>query len=181
MALKATICKAQLQVTDLDRDYYQAHALTIARHPSENDARMMFRVVAFALSASDTLEFTRGISTEDEPDIWQKNLRGEIELWIELGEPDEKRLRKACGRSRRVILYTYKDRSAAVWWAQAGPKLERFNNLSVVHLAADHAALEQLADRNMELQCTVQDGNIWLSSDRADTEIQARIMKEAAG
>lgn len=178
MALKATICKAELQVTDLDREYYQAHSLTIAQHPSETHERMMLRILAFALNASEALSFTRGISTDDEPDIWQKNLSGEIEVWIDLGQPDDKRVRKACGRAHQVIIYTYKNRSANIWWDQARDRLARFNNLAVVHLnVAEHTALEEMAARNMLLQCTVQDGTIWLSDETHNIEIEAAVWK----
>ena len=172
MALKSTIFKIDLQVTDLDRNYYQSHSLTVARHPSENDERMMFRILAYALNASDRLTFTRGISTDNEPDIWQKELDDEIALWIDLGQPDEKRIRKACGRADRVVIYTYKERSAAVWWEQIKSKLSRFGNLVVVHLkAADPVALENMASRNMQLQCTIQEGKVWLSDQQGSQEI----------
>lgn len=178
MALKATICKAEIQITDLDREYYQSHTLTIAKHPSETDERMLFRILAFALSASETLSFTRGISTDDEPDIWQKNLSGEIELWVDLGQPDEKRVRKACGRAGRVIIYTYKTRSAELWWTQAQSRLARFDNLAVIHLnVGDHAALEQMAARNMQLQCTIQDGTMWLTNETQSIEIDTSAWK----
>lgn len=178
MALKATICKAELQITDMDRDYYQAHSLTIAQHPSETDERMMLRVLAFALNASDTLSFTKGISTDDEPDIWQKSLSDEIELWIDLGQPDEKRVRKACGRARRVIIYTYKSRSANIWWNQAQSRLARFDNLAVVHLnVKEQAALEKMVARNMQFQCTIQDGTIWLSDETQNVEIETLVWK----
>lgn len=164
MAIKATICKAALNVADMDRHYYADHELTLARHPSENDERMMVRLLAFTLHAGETLRFTRGISTEDEPDLWQKNLHDEIELWIELGQPDERRLRKACGRAQRVIIYSYQPRSAPLWWQQIAAKLERFENLSVYHLPGDSAAqLATMAARNMSLQCTIQDSSAWLS------------------
>ena len=178
MALKATICKAEIQITDLDREYYQAHSLTIAQHPSETDERMMLRMLAFTLNASETLSFTRGISTDDEPDIWQKNLSDEIELWIDLGQPDEKRVRKACGRARRVIIYTYKKRSANIWWDQVQSKLARFDNLAVLHLnVTEQAALEKMAARNMQLQCTIQDGTIWLSDETQNVEIETAVWK----
>jgi uncharacterized protein YaeQ len=178
MALKATICKVEIQITDLDREYYQAHSLTIAQHPSETEERMLLRILAFALNASATLSFTRGISTDDEPDIWQKNLSDEIELWIDLGQPDDKRVRKACGRADQVIIYTYKNRSANIWWAQAQSKLARFNNLAVVHLhVTENAALEQMAARNMQLQCTIQDGTIWLSDETHNIEIETAVWK----
>jgi uncharacterized protein YaeQ len=165
MAIKATIFKAQLNIADMDRHYYGDHTLTIARHPSENDERMMVRLLAFALNASESLAFTRGISSDDEPDLWQKNLNDEIELWIELGQPEEKRIRKACARATQVIIYTYQPRSAPIWWQQLADKLERFDNLSVYHLPEDSASqLAALAARSMQLQCTIQDGSAWFSS-----------------
>ena len=106
MALKATIFKADLQIADMDRHYYGDHALTIARHPSETDERMMVRLLAFALHAHDMLAFGRGLSADDEPDLWQKDLTGAIDLWIDVGQPDEKRMLKACGRSSRVVVYS---------------------------------------------------------------------------
>jgi uncharacterized protein YaeQ len=164
MAIKATIFKAQLNIADMDRSYYGDHTLTLARHPSENDERMMVRLLAFALNASETLAFTRGISTDDEPDLWQKNLNDEIELWIELGQPDEKRIRKACARATQVIIYTYQPRSAPLWWQQLEGKMERFDNLRVYHLPDDSASqLAALAARTMQLQCTIQDGVAWFS------------------
>ncbi|TNE76492.1 MAG: YaeQ family protein, partial [Gammaproteobacteria bacterium] len=129
MALKATVFKAELAVSDMDRGYYQSHALTIARHPSETDERMMVRLLAFALNASEDLQFTRGLSTDDEPDLWQKNLQGDITLWIEVGLPDERRIRKACNRAEQVIIYAYGARTAPVWWNNIRDALTRFDNL----------------------------------------------------
>lgn len=163
MALKATIFKAQLQIADIERHYYQDHTLTIARHPSETDERMMVRVLVFALHAHDRLQLTKGISADDEPDLWQKSLTDDIELWIDLGQPDEKRIRKACGRARRVFIYTYAQRGARVWWQQIAEQLQRFDNLSVFNIPdAAVAELARLAQRTMQLQCTIQEGQIWL-------------------
>ena len=116
MALKSTIFKAELSVADIDRGYYGDHALTIARHPSETDERMMVRLLAFALHADDALTFGRGLSSEDEPDLSRRDLTGTIELWIDVGLPDERDLRKACGRSREVHVYAYGGRACALWW-----------------------------------------------------------------
>lgn len=178
MALKATIFKATLQIADMDRSYYHSHNLTIARHPSENDERMMLRILAFALHASDTLEFTKGLSTENEPDLWQKNLQNEIELWIELGQPDEKRLRKASARASQVYIYTYNERSATVWWQQIQGKLARFENLSVISIADDMVkSLADLSKRTMQLQCTIQDGQIWFGDENQTVAIELRTLK----
>jgi uncharacterized protein YaeQ len=172
MALKATVFKAQLQISDLDRHYYETHALTIARHPSESDERMMVRVLAFALFADQALNFTRGLSEDEEPDLWQHALTGEIDRWIELGQPDERRIRKACGRARAVVVVSYGGRSADIWWQQNADKLERLSNLSVIDIPADQvAALTGLVERGMDLQCTLDGGHIWIGSPSASVEV----------
>ena len=167
MALSATICKADLNIVDMDRHYYQQHSLTVAQHPSENDERLMIRLLAFALHADEFLSFTKGISTDDEPDLWQKSLSGEIELWIELGLPSEKRLKKACGRAQQVILYTYGTGSAEQWWKQIQPQVSRFKNLSVRHL--DSSITRELASgmrRNLDIQVSIQDSEVTWDSDQ---------------
>jgi len=176
MALKATVYKAELNVADMDRDYYGTHALSIAQHPSETLQRMMLRVAAFAINASDRLEFGRGISTDDEPDIWLKSLSGEIEHWIELGQPDEKRIRKACGRAALVSIYTYTDNAARIWWDGSRGKLERFSNLQVFNVPdAGSKELETLVDRTMKLSCNIQDKEVWLSNGaRSATVVPSR-------
>lgn len=161
MALKATIFKVTLHIADMDRQYYEDHSLTLARHPSETDERMMIRLLAFALNASDTLEFTKGLSTDDEPELWAKTLTDDIALWIDLGLPDEDRLRKACNRSEQVVLYTYGGRAVPVWWDKHHGKLARFDNLQVIDLPAeDTAELANMAQRSMELQVNIQDGEV---------------------
>ena len=163
MALKATIYKAELQIADMDRNYYETHLLTLARHPSETDERMMIRLLAFAINASEALTFTKGLFDTEEPDLWQKDLTGAIELWVEVGQPDEKRLMKACGRSQKVVVYPYAATSH-IWYKQIANKLERARNLTVINIPADASAqLQALANRNMQLQCTIQDGQIYLT------------------
>ena len=164
MALKATICRAELHIADMERGYYQDHALTIARHPSETEERMMVRLLAFALNADDTLVFGAGLSTDDEPDLWRKDLTGNIETWIDVGLPNEKRIRKACGRAGNVFVYSYGGRAAQLWWAGVSDKLDRLNKLTVIELPqAGTRALTELAARNMDLQVTIQDGQIWVA------------------
>ncbi len=165
MALKATIYKAELALADIDHNRYGDHSLTIARHPSETDERMMVRLLAFALHAGERLAFGRGLSAEDEPDLWQKDLTGAILLWIDVGLPDERSLRRACGRAARVLVYSYGGRVADLWWEQNGDKLQRCDNLTVVNLPLESSrALAGLARRNMELNCTIQEGQLWLAS-----------------
>jgi uncharacterized protein YaeQ len=166
VALKATIFKAELQVSDLDRGHFATHALTLARHPSETDERMMVRLLAFALNADEALEFGRGLSAEDEPDLVLRDLTGAIQLWIEVGLPDERVVRKASGRARQVKVYTYGGRSADLWWEQNAPLLARLPNLTVVDVPDDIAtAIEALAERTMRLDCTIQEGQVWLSGE----------------
>ncbi|MGD9168531.1 MAG: YaeQ family protein [Candidatus Thiodiazotropha sp.] len=175
MALKATIFKAELQVSDMERGHYQTYDLTLARHPSETDERLMVRLLAFALNADEALSFTKGLSTEDEPELWLKSLSGEIELWIELGQLDEKRLRRACGLAKQVIVYLYAERSAAVWWSQQQEMVRRFSNLRLVMLSVvGDTRLQSLTQRNMSLHVTVQDGQIWLSDNNQTVSIEVQ-------
>lgn len=169
MAIGATIYKADIAISDIDRNYYQSHQLTIALHPSETVQRMMLRLTAFILNAHEDLKFTKGISTDDEPDIWIKDLQENIKLWIDLGQPDEKRLGKACKKADKVIVYTYNQRSAEIWYKQQSAILERFNNIKIVHLQAEN--IELLANRNMQLNATVQDGILYLSDQNTAIEI----------
>ena len=166
MALKATIFRAELQVSDLDRGHFGTHSLTLARHPSETDERMMVRLLAFALDADEALEFGRGLSAEDEPDLVRRDLTGVIELWVDVGLPDERELRKACGRARAVKVYTYGWRSAELWWSQNSAALARLSNLTVIDVPEETAAaLEALAARTMRIDCTIQEGQVWLSGE----------------
>jgi uncharacterized protein YaeQ len=173
MALKATIFKLTLNIADMDRHYYDEHALTLARHPSETVERLMVRIVAFALNASSALEFTRGLSTDDEPELWQKSLSDDIELWIELGLPDESRIRKACNRAARVRVYAYGGRGVTLWWRKNKDKLSRFDNLEIINLPeAGTQALASMAQRAMVLQCTIQDGQVGIGDDQAHQMIE---------
>jgi uncharacterized protein YaeQ len=177
MALKSTIYKADLQIADMDRHYYQDHALTLARHPSETEERLMIRLLAFIRHADAALSFGKGLSDVDEPDLWRKDLTGAIEQWIDVGQPDERRMLKACGRSAEVIVYSYGSTSA-VWWSQMGSRVERSRNLKVYQIAAGtSAALAALAQRGMQLQCTVQDGDIWISSAEGTVQVQFTALK----
>lgn len=164
MALSATIYKANISVSNMDQDYYARHHLTLARHPSETLERLMLRLSAFALHASETLHFSRGLSANEEPELLKKNNTEDIELWVELGEPDEKRLKKACSRSELVVLYSYGGRASEVWWRQIKHKVARLNKLSVFRISPE--TLSDLADicqRSMQLSATIQDGQLWLA------------------
>ncbi|KPJ94951.1 MAG: hypothetical protein AMJ53_04035 [Gammaproteobacteria bacterium SG8_11] len=180
MALKATIFKVDLQIADMNRNYYRDHTLTIASHPSENDERMMARILAFALHADDNLEFTKGLSTEDEPDLWQKNLRGDVELWIELGQVDARRIRKACANSNHVLIYTYNPKAAEVWWRQIRDDLTHLENLTVIGLPEKEIkSLTQFTERTMRLQCTIQDEQVWISDSRETVCLHFNLLKQS--
>jgi len=170
MAISATINKISLNIADMDRQYYQTHELIVAQHPSETDLRFMVRVIAFIVNASESLVFTKGLSTDDEPDLWQKSLTDDIECWVDLGQPDEKRIRKACGRADKVIIYTYHERKAKVWWDQIADKLSRFDNLKIFHIEA--AGVDAMVQRNMQLQCNIQDGEIYLNDDAISVDVK---------
>jgi uncharacterized protein YaeQ len=180
MASNATVFKAALQISDVDRNYYQDHALTLARHPSETDERMMVRLLAFVLHAHEALSFGRGLSTEDEPDLWKRDLTGVIELWIVVGQPDEKSIRQACGRAKLVFVYTYGGRGADLWWEQNRAKLARLENLAVMNLPPDGSRnLAKLAQRDMRLQCTIQDGLILIGDGNNSVQIELTVLKGA--
>lgn len=178
MAMKSTVLKAELQISDMNRNYYHTHQLTLAQHPSETEERMMVRLVAFALHASNSMSFTKGISIEDEPDLWQKDLTDHITLWVELGQPEEKRIKKACGRADEVFIYTYQPRNSGPWWEKLAEKLRRFEKLHVLSLnTVSTATLADLCDRNMSLQCTIQDNSIYLSSVDKEVELTLKVLK----
>lgn len=170
MAAGATIHKAQLNISDMDRNYYETHELTLAKHPSETDKRLMLRLAAFALNASDRLVITTGIDAEDEPALWEKDYSGDIKLWIDIGQPDEKRVRKACGRSEKVIIYTHNIGSATTWWSQNSGVYGRFKNLSVVHLHADE--IEFICKRSMRLQCSISDSELSIHEGEKDAYVR---------
>jgi uncharacterized protein YaeQ len=180
MALKATIFKAHLQVADMDRNVYADASLTVARHPSETDERMMLRLVAFAHHASETLELTRGLSADDEPDVWQKDLTGAIEKWIELGLPDEKRIKKGCGRANEMWIYAYGGRVVDIWWDGIKNQLTRFEHLNVVSIPADTLAeLTKMTERTMQIQCTIQDGQMWMSDANHNVLVEVTTLQSA--
>ncbi len=163
MAIKATIYKADLSIADMDRNYYGDHTLTIARHPSETDERVMIRVLAFALYADPALAFTKDLFDVEEPALWLKDLTGAIDLWIEVGQPDEKRILKAAGRSDKVVVLSY-SATSDIWFKGIANKIDRARNVSVINIPNETSAqLEKMAKRNMQLQCTIQDSQIWLT------------------
>lgn len=179
MARKSTIFKIDLQISDMDRHYYAHHALTLARHPSETDERMMVRLVAFARQAHERLTFARGLSDDEEPDLWQKDLTGAIELWIDVGLPDEKRILKASGRARRVVIYGYGGPAVKLWWDAVHSRLKRLKNLEVYSLSpVSCQALAQMVERTLSLSCTIQDGEMWLSGATENVAVECATLQD---
>ena len=176
MALKATIYKANLQIADMDRNVYGDHALTLPLQPSETEERLMARVLAFALHvpADDlqgTLQFARGMADADEPDLWHKDLTDQLLHWIEVGQPDDRRLAKACGKARRVTLYCY-SHSSLIWYAGIANKITRLRNLEIWQLPFEQSqALAAMAQRSMQLQISIQDGHVYFSDGDQSVEV----------
>ena len=176
MAAKATVFKAELSVSDMDRHYYATHMLTLAQHPSETDERLMVRLLAFALFADERLEFGRGLSSEDEADLWRRDYTGDIEQWIDLGQPDESRIKKACGRAQQVVVVNYSGNSAGIWWDKIGPSLSRIKNLTVIDIpVASVDSLVTLIQRGMRLNCLIQDGEVQLMSDTINVTLRPNV------
>lgn len=181
MALGATVYKAELSIADITKGYYADHFLSLARHPSETEERLMVRLFAFALHADEALRFGRGLSNDDEPDLWQKDATGVIDLWIDVGLPDERSIRKACGRAGRVVVLAYGARKLDMWWQQNVDALARHRNLEVLTLSdTESTQLAELADRSMQLSCTLQDGNAWIGSDRSGVTVEIKHLKRAS-
>jgi uncharacterized protein YaeQ len=181
MALKSTIFKVELSVADIDRGYYRDHSLTLARHPSETDERLMVRLLAFALHADDALEFGAGLSREDEPDLVRRDLTGAIEEWIDVGLPEEREVRKACGRARLVHVLAYGGRAVDLWWQAAKATLERQERLSVTEVPPEASrALAALAGRSMRVQVTIQEGEALVTDGAASVRVELRVLKSPA-
>jgi uncharacterized protein YaeQ len=177
MAIKSTIYKIDLQIADMDRNYYAQHNLTLAKHPSETDERLMVRLLAFALYAHEYLVFGKGLSDEEEPDLWQKDLTGAIQLWIDVGLPTERDIRKACGRSKQVLVVLYGGRIADMWWAQNSKALLKNSNLTILNLV-NTDELTGIASRSLNISCTIQDRQILVSHNSGSFDITPVMLKQ---
>ena len=181
MALKSTIFKANVAIADIDHAYYADHQLTLARHPSETDERMMIRLVALALNAhrlqtecggDGVLAFGAGLSNPEDPDVSLRDFTGQTRLWIEVGQPEDKPLAKACGKSDQVSVYCF-HHAAEVWWRGIETKLTRLQNLSVYRVpTVASLALAALAQRSMQLQATIQEGTLMLGDGSRSVDIE---------
>ena len=177
MALKATIYKADLSIADMDRNYYQEHALTIARHPSETDERVMIRLLAFALNADPALTYGKDLFDVEEPALWLKDLTGAIQTWIEVGQPEERRMMKASGRAEHVVVYSY-SATSHIWFKQIAKQIDRARNITIVNIPAEVSSqLEQMAKRSMQLQCTIQDAQVWLTDGETTVQVERETLQ----
>ena len=173
MAPNATVYKLELQVSDMDRHYYASHNLTLTQHPSETDLRLMARLIAFACFAEERLEFGRGLSNDEDPDIWLRDYTGEIELWIDMGQPDESRIKKACGRARQAVVFGYNGNAFDIWWGKNESAMSRFKNLTVISISTGELeAASALLQRGMRLTAMIQDGELQLMSDTENVSIR---------
>ncbi|MCI5850309.1 MAG: YaeQ family protein [Sutterellaceae bacterium] len=181
MALGATIYKSELDISDLDRNYYASHSLTVARHPSETEGRMMLRLLAFCLWGSDTLKFADGLSKDGEPALQDTDDTGAISLWVELGVPTVKQLRKAAGRSGRVVVFAYGEDRVRTWWESCRADLEKIGKLAIFTIQdKQFEELAGLAARHMRLAVTIEDRVVWVAdSEGRNLEIHLGTLKES--
>ncbi|WP_045859198.1 YaeQ family protein [Teredinibacter purpureus] len=178
MALSATIYKFTIALSDLNRHYYDSVALTVAQHPSENAERMMARVLAFCLHAQEFLEFTKGLSTPETPDIWAKSLDGNTTLWVEVGEPSADKLKKATRIADEVWVYTFNSKSE-VWWQQEQVKINPLA-LKVRRLVwAEVETFAGMLSRKMDLSMTISGDSAFIATDKGECEVHWQDLKDA--
>ena len=173
MALKSTIYKANINLSDIDKHLYKELALTIAQHPSETEERMMVRLLAYLLNAEhEDIAFGKGLSNEEDPALFVKALTGDMHLWIDVGLPDKERIKKASHKADQVKVYVYGTNNADTWWQQNKNDLSNFKNASFLKLPSETSeAMAKLTNRTMNLGCSIQDETIWLSDDQSTIEI----------
>ena len=186
MALKSTIYKVNLSIADIDHSYYADHALTLARHPSETDERMMIRLLAMSLNAFElqntcngdgVLAFGAGLSDPDDPDFSLRDYTGRTRLWVAVGQPEDKPLNKACQKADAVMVYCF-NHAAEIWWKGIENKLTRMDKLQVWRVPTQASqALGQLAQRSMQLQATVQEGALTLSDSKDSVHLEVQRWK----
>ncbi len=171
MALKATIYKVDLNIANMDVHQYGDYQFTMALHPSETIERLMVRVLAYARFADEHLEFTKDLFETDEPALWQKDLTGQLEKWIEVGSPDEDKVKKASARCKEVTVITYG--SSVDEWYKRNSKLKTLKNVQVLQLTEKSTAqIQSLCERTMQLQLNIMDGEWTLISDQGQAEIE---------
>ena len=165
-----TVCKARLSIADIDRQYYQSHQLTLAQQSSETIRKSMMRLVAYIYNANESLSIRKQQWHHDQPELIEQSDNNEIKLWIDLGQPNFKRVKKACKLSRNVIVYTYNKQHSESWWNKNKGKLNQFQNLEVYAINADE--LEKLNNKRMHLNCTLQDGDLQINDGETNLIIE---------
>ncbi len=179
MALGATIYKIELHVADNDRHYYGSHALTIARHPSETAERMMVRLIAFSMHADENLAFTRGLSEADEPDIWLKDLTGEVDLWVEVGQPTDTRILRACGLAEQVVVYCFNGHASKIWWDSISKKMDRAKNLKIICLPIENIrSLATQVERSMVMHVNIQENELLITTGNKTISLSPTVWRE---
>ena len=180
MALKATIFKAKISLSNLNVHFYDELTLTIARHPSENNLRMMARILAYLLAAQEKPLFTKGISSDTEPDLWVINNDGSIDHWIELGHLDEKRIRQSSSKAKKISIYSYQGNHSQQWFNSIENNLSRFSNLDIIHFTfPKDQNIENFAERDMSFSCSIEDSEIWLSTEKDRICIHFQFLKKS--
>jgi len=170
VALKPTIYKLRIALSDLERNYYDSFSLTVALHPSETPERMVARVMAFCLNAQQDLCFTKGLSDVEEPDLWLRTMEEKTLLWIDVGEPDAERVKKSTRKAERVKIYSFNSKTDT-WWQQGKGKFSlfdaeftRFEPSSIVRLAS-------LLQRTVDWSVTITGQSAYVASSLGETEI----------
>jgi len=177
MALGATIYKLKIALSDLNRQHYQTLGLTVAQHPSETLERMMARVLVYCLNSEENLAFGKGLSSDEEPDIWLRTLDGRTAVWIEVGEPNFERVKKATHVAEVVKVYSFNTR-ADVWWTQGASKFSQLDAEFFQFDWTDVQALAKLVQRNMDLSVTISDGSAFVADQKSGFEVHWKTLRQ---
>ena len=177
MAIKPTIYKARISLSDLERDYYDAINLTIAQHPSETLERMMVRILAYCINAQEALELTKGLEEVEEPALWARTMDEQVTLWIDLGEPSVERVKKACNRANAVKVYSFNSKSD-VWWSQGEAKFSRLNAAFYRFPWESVEALAGLVSRTMDLSVTITGNSAYIAAETGEVEVSWEILQD---
>lgn len=177
MAIKPTIYKARISLSDLERDYYDSLNLTIAQHPSETAERMMVRILAYCLNAQEGIELTKGLEDAEEPAIWVRTLDEQTALWVDLGEPTPERVKKATHRAKQVRVYSFNSKSD-VWWSQNQNKFSQLNASFYRFPWEEIEALTALVNRTMDLSITITGDSAYIAADNGEVEIHWEVLQQ---
>ena len=176
VAIKPTIYKARISLSDLERDYYDSISLTVAQHPSETLERMMVRLLAYCINAQEGIELTKGLDEVEEPDLWVRTLDWQTKLWIDVGEPSAERVKKACNRSQAVKVYSFNTKSD-VWWSRGESKFSRLE-ASIYRLPRDKIeSLAALVQRTMDLSVTITGDSAYVAGEAGEVEVPWEVLQ----